>query len=40
MKKNKIIKKKDKNTQSKTINKIKENSVKMALKKLNKTLFE
>ena len=39
-KKNKIIKKRDKNTQSKAINKIKENSVKMALKKLNKTLFE
>ena len=39
-KKNKIIKKRDKNTQSKAINKIKENSVKIALKKLNKTLFE
>jgi len=39
-KKNKIIKKRDKNTQSKAINKIKENSVKIALKKLNRTLFE
>ena len=39
-KKNKIIKKRSKSTQSKEINKIKENSVKIALNKLNKTLFE
>ena len=40
-KKNKIIKKtSNKISQSKVINKVKEDSVKMALKKLNKTLFE
>ena len=39
-KKNKIIMKKSKSTQSKEINKIKENNVKVALNKLNKTLFE
>ena len=40
-KKNKIIKKtSNKISQSKIINKVKEDSVKMALKKLNKTLFE
>ena len=39
-KKNKIIMKKSKSTQSKEINKIKENNVKIALNKLNKTLFE
>jgi len=40
-KKNKIIKKRrNKINQSKVINKVKEDSVKIALKKLNKTLFE
>ena len=39
-KENKIIKKRDKSNQSKAINKIKENSLQMALKKLDKTLFE
>ena len=39
-KKNKIIMKKSKSTQSKEINKIKENNVKVALNKLYKTLFE
>ena len=38
--KKKIIKKRSKSTQSKEINKIKKNSVKIALNKLNKTLFE
>ena len=38
-KKNKIIKKRNKINQSKGINKIKENSLKIALKKLDKTLF-
>ena len=38
-KKNKKIEK-NKNTQSKIINKVKKGDVKMALKKLNKTLFE
>ena len=31
---------KNKNTQSKIINKVKKGDIKMALKKLNKTLFE
>ena len=42
-KKNKIVRKRnkrDKSTQIKEINKIEENCVKIALKKLNKTLFE
>ena len=40
-KKNKIIKKRDnKSNQSKAINKIKKNSLQMALKKLDKTLFD
>ena len=36
----KIVKKIDKKTQSKLINKFRESNVKTALKKLNKTLFE
>ena len=38
-KKNKIIKKRNENTQSKVINKVKKGDIKTALKKLNKTLF-
>ena len=38
-KKSKIIKKRDKNTQSKVTNKVKKGDVRTALKKLNKTLF-
>jgi len=38
-KENKITKKKDINTQSKVINKIKKSNIKTALKNLNKTLF-
>jgi len=38
-KKNKIIKKRDKNTQSKVTNKVKKGDVRTALQKLNKTLF-
>ena len=39
-KKNKIIKKKIKNNHSKLINKIKKSELKLALKNLNKTLFD
>ena len=39
-KKNKIIKKKNKNNYSKVINKIKKNELKIALKNLSKTLFD